>query len=61
MNSKNKPAEIPIRPLLYTMAVPLLIRTVGIDKAWFAFWVSEVIACGYSLWATKKELRNKVK
>ena len=33
----------------------------GIHKAWFAFWVSEVIACTYSLWATKKELRNKVK
>ena len=39
----------------------LLIRTMGIEKAWFAFWVSEVIACAYSLWATKKELRNKVK
>lgn len=39
----------------------LLIRTMGIEKAWFAFWVSEVIACVYSLWATKKELRNKVK
>ena len=39
----------------------LLIRTMGIDRAWFAFWVSEVIACAYSLWATKKELRNKGK
>ena len=39
----------------------LLIRTMGIEKAWFAFWVSEVVACAYSLWATKKELRNKVK
>ena len=39
----------------------LLIRTMGIEKAWFAFWVSEVIACAYSLWATKKELRNKGK
>lgn len=39
----------------------LLIRTMGIDKAWFAFWMSEVIACAYSLWATKKELRNKGK
>lgn len=39
----------------------LLIRTMGIDKAWFAFWVSEVVACAYSLWATKKELRNKGK
>ena len=39
----------------------LLIRTMGIEKAWFAFWVSEVIACAYSLWATKKELRNKEK
>ena len=39
----------------------LLIRTMGIEKAWFAFWVSEVIACTYSLWATKKELRNKGK
>lgn len=38
-----------------------LIRTMGIDRAWFAFWVSEVIACAYSLWATKKELRNKGK
>ena len=37
------------------------IRTMGIEKAWFAFWVSEVIACAYSLWATKKELRNKGK
>ena len=39
----------------------LLIRTMGIEKAWFAFWVSEVVACAYSLWATKKELRNKGK
>lgn len=39
----------------------LLIRTMGIDKAWFAFWMSEVIACAYSLWAAKKELRNKGK
>ena len=39
----------------------LLIRTMGIEKAWFAFWVSEVAACAYSLWATKKELRNKGK
>ena len=39
----------------------LLIRTAGIDKAWFAFWVSEVVACAYSLWAVRKELRNKVK
>ena len=39
----------------------LLLRTMGIEKAWFAFWVSEVIACAYSLWATKKELRNKGK
>ena len=39
----------------------LLIQTVGIDKAWFAFWVSEVVACAYSLWAVRKELRNKVK
>ena len=39
----------------------LLIRTMGIDRAWFAFWVSEVVACAYSLWATKKELRNKGK
>ena len=39
----------------------LLIRTMDIEKAWFAFWVSEVVACAYSLWATKKELRNKGK
>lgn len=39
----------------------LLIRTMGIDKAWFSFWASELLACAYSLWATKKELRNKVK
>ena len=39
----------------------LLIRTMGIEKAWFAFWVSEVVVCAYSLWATKKELRNKGK
>ena len=39
----------------------LLIRTMGIERAWFAFWVSEVVACAYSLWATKKELRNKGK
>ena len=39
----------------------LLIRTMGIDRAWFAFWASEAIACAYSLWATKKELRNKGK
>ena len=25
MNSKNKLAEMPIRPLLYTMAVPLML------------------------------------
>ena len=39
----------------------LLLRTMGIEKAWFAFWVSEAIACAYSLWATKKELQNKGK
>lgn len=39
----------------------LLIRTMGIDKAWFSFWASELLACAYSLWATKKELRNKGK
>ena len=33
----------------------------GINKAWFAFWASEVATCAYSLWATKKELRNKGK
>lgn len=39
----------------------LLIRTMGTDRVWLALWVSEVIACIYSLWATKRELRNKVK
>ena len=41
-----------------TIVTPCLL---GIDKAWFAFWMSEIVACAYSLWATKKELRNKVK
>ena len=39
----------------------LLIRTMGTDRVWLALWVSEVIACIYNLWTTKKELRNKVK
>ena len=39
----------------------LLIRTMGIEKAWFAFWVSEVIACAYSLWATKKRTAEQGK
>ena len=55
-------AAVKVRQLV--VLVPclwLLICTMGIEKAWFAFWVSEVIACAYSLWATKKELRNKVK
>ena len=38
----------------------LLIRFFGVDYAWFAFWVSEVLACVYSLWAARKELKNKV-
>ena len=55
-------AAVKVRQLV--VLVPclwLLIRTMGIDRAWFSFWVSEVIACAYSLWATKKELRNKAK
>lgn len=38
----------------------LLIRFFGVDYAWFAFWASEILACVYSLWAARKELKNKV-
>ena len=38
----------------------LLSRFFGVDYAWFAFWVSEILACVYSLWAARKELKNKV-
>ena len=38
----------------------LLIHFSGIEKAWFAFWASEIIACIYSLWAVRKELHDKI-
>ena len=38
----------------------LLIRFFGVDYAWFTFWTSEILACVYSLWAARKELKNKV-
>jgi len=49
-----------LRQLVVLVPCLLLIRTMGIDRAWLALWVSEVIACIYSLWATKRELRNSV-
>lgn len=39
----------------------LLLRTAGVERAWFAFWASEGTACIYSLWAVKKELKKNVK
>jgi len=44
-------------PAVHYGSAAELIRTMGIDKAWFAFWASEVVACVYSLWAVRKELR----
>ena len=103
MNRQNKLATMPIRPLLYTMAVPLmlsllllfelflspshlplrqsyavtspldlemvlllipclllLLKTVGIRYAWYAFWIAEIIACVYSYCASRKLLRKSL-
>lgn len=38
----------------------LLIRFAGVDRAWFAFWGSELAACIYSLWAVQRELKLKI-
>lgn len=60
-------AAIPVVFLLFprqlVVLVPclwLLIRFFDVDYAWFAFWASEILACVYSLWAARKELKNKV-
>lgn len=37
----------------------LLIRTMGIEKAWFAFWVSEVIACASACGQRKKNCETR--
>ena len=39
MNPKNKLAEMPIRPLLYTMAVPLMLSLLSnrCTTSWTAF------------------------
>lgn len=39
MNPKNKLAEMPVRPLLYTMAVPLMLSLLiqSLYTSWIAF------------------------
>ncbi|MDO5422287.1 MAG: MATE family efflux transporter [Eubacteriales bacterium] len=49
-----------IRQLL--VLVPCLwifIKTLGINRAWFAFWIAEIAAFLYSYQAAKKEMRKK--
>ena len=41
-------------PVIYVLTV-----YAGIDKAWFAFWISEGIGCLYSLLAIKREKKKK--
>lgn len=41
-------------PVIY-----VLIQYAGINKAWFAFWISEGIGCLYSLLAVKREKQKK--
>ena len=41
-------------PVLY-----ILVKYAGISYGWYAFWVSEVIAVVYAIWAARKELREK--
>lgn len=38
----------------------LLIQSVGVGCAWFAFWASEGTASLYSLCAARRELKNKI-
>ncbi len=38
----------------------LFIHLFGIEKAWYAFWISEVVACVYSYIVVKSEMRKKV-
>ncbi len=38
----------------------LFIHLFGIEKAWYAFWISEVVACVYSYVVVKSEMRKKV-
>ena len=54
MNPKNKLAEMPVRPLLYTMAVPLMLSLLiqslyNIVDARSTIWTSRMLSlCGSS-------------
>lgn len=38
----------------------LLLKTVGIRYAWYAFWIAEIIACVYSYCSSRKLLRKSL-
>lgn len=37
----------------------LFLHLFGINGAWFAFWISESVACLYSLWSVTNEMKKK--
>ncbi|MCD8068354.1 MAG: MATE family efflux transporter [Lachnospiraceae bacterium] len=37
----------------------LLSKILGVDYAWYAFWISELAGCVYAAWASYRELKKK--
>ncbi len=60
---ENKMAAMPMKKLLFTMAVPLMLilaKHAGLPYVWFAFWVSELFAFLYSIYAVRREKNRKL-
>ncbi len=38
----------------------LLSRFCGVANCWYAFWISEVVAMAYAVWATIRYLNKKI-
>ncbi|MCD8078246.1 MAG: MATE family efflux transporter, partial [Lachnospiraceae bacterium] len=45
--------------ILLVPCIWILSRQFGVDSAWYAFWIAEVLATLYAVWATIRELRRK--
>ncbi|MCD8329806.1 MAG: MATE family efflux transporter, partial [Lachnospiraceae bacterium] len=45
--------------ILLVPCIWIFSRQFGVGYAWYAFWVSEVLATLYAVWATVRELRRK--
>lgn len=45
--------------VLLTPCLYILIKAVGINYSWYAFWIAEVIACIYSYYSSHKLLKRK--